>query len=100
MAQLTRNGQNARLKDGGAEREKEFKMLVGAKSWQHTGFPSGPPPQYSLCLKPLNFRVRMGSGAYGLVWPPAKTHSCIILKYRLSADLSERKMQFSFQSFL
>ena len=41
------------------------------KSYQHAGFPSGPPPQYSLRLKPLNFEVRMGFGALGLVWPIA-----------------------------
>ena len=40
-------------------------------SCPHKGFPSGPPPQYSPCLKPLNFGVRMGSGAFGLVWPTA-----------------------------
>ena len=42
-----------------------------AKSYQHLRFPSGPPPQYLIGLKPLNFGVRMGSGAFGLVWPIA-----------------------------
>ena len=51
------------------------------KSWQHTSFPSGPPPQYSSCLKPFNFGVRMGSGAFGLVWPTAKLYPPIRLKY-------------------
>ena len=42
-----------------------------SKSYQHLKFPSGPPPQYLIGLKPLNFGVRMGSGAFGLVWPIA-----------------------------
>mgnify|MGYP000409802913 CR=1 FL=1 len=42
-----------------------------AKSYQHLKFPSGPPPQYLIGLKPLNFGVRKGSGAFGLVWPIA-----------------------------
>ena len=44
------------------------------KSWQHASFPSGPPPQYSPRLKSFNFGVRMGSGAFGLVWPTAITY--------------------------
>eukprot|EP00831_Metopus_contortus_P033751 TRINITY_DN27001_c0_g1_i5.p2 TRINITY_DN27001_c0_g1~~TRINITY_DN27001_c0_g1_i5.p2 ORF type:complete len:104 (+),score=2.88 TRINITY_DN27001_c0_g1_i5:174-485(+) len=41
------------------------------KSYRHTDFPSGPPPQYQPCLRPLNFGVRLGSGAFDLVWPIA-----------------------------
>ena len=50
---------------------QEYEKLKMTKGYQHEGFPSGPPPQYSLRLKPLNFGVRMGSGVLGLVWPIA-----------------------------
>ena len=53
------------------------------KSWQHTSFPSGPPPQYSPCLKSFNFGVRKGSGAFGLVWPTAITYPSNPLIYSL-----------------
>ena len=39
-----------------------------------SSFPSGPPPQYSSRLKLFNFGVRMGSGAFSLVWPTANTY--------------------------
>ena len=53
------------------KRGESKKIASGAKSYQHLKFPSGPPPQYLTGLKPLNFGVRMGSGAFGLVWPIA-----------------------------
>jgi len=44
------------------------------KSQQHPkDFPGGHPPQYYPGLPPLNFRVRMGSGAFDAVWPLTKT---------------------------
>ena len=52
-----------------------------AKGYQHEGFPSGPPPQYSPRLNPLNFGVRMGSGAFGLVWPIANLYCNSLYKY-------------------
>ena len=60
-----RGSQDARLDEGWARAKK-----AGSTS----SFPSGPPPQYSSCLKLFNFGVRMGSGAFGLVWPTAKTY--------------------------
>ena len=44
------------------------------KAGSTSSFPSGPPPQYSSCLKLFNFGVRMGSGAFSLVWPTAKAY--------------------------
>ena len=58
--------------EGWIDKKKECKKIAsGAKSYQHLKFPSGPPPQYLTGLKPLNFGVRKGSGAFGLVWPIA-----------------------------
>ena len=47
---------------------------VQKKAGSTSSFPSGPPPQYSSRLKLFNFGVRMGSGAFSLVWPPASTY--------------------------
>ena len=33
------------------------------------GLPEQSPPEDEPRLKPLNFEVRVGSGAFGLVWP-------------------------------
>ena len=49
------------------------RMMVKGKvrtkqNMQHPAFPRGPPPQYYLGLTLLNFGVRMGSGALGVVW--------------------------------
>ena len=39
------------------------------KSIRNQLFPCGPPPQYWVGPRKLNFRVRMGSGVSNLVWP-------------------------------
>jgi hypothetical protein len=49
----------------------EFIINQKTKSYKHTDFPSGPPPQYYPCLNSFNFGVQMGSGAFELVWPIA-----------------------------
>ena len=63
---------------------KETLMARGVRDAKKAGststFPSGPPPQYYSCLKPFNFGVRMGSGAFGLVWPTATTYPVMFLK--------------------
>jgi hypothetical protein len=47
------------------------------KSQRHPkDFPGGPPPQYYPGLALLNFRVRMGSGAFSAVWPLARASGC------------------------
>ena len=38
---------------------------------QHPVFPCGPPPEYYLDPTQLNFTVRMGCGAFCVVWPKA-----------------------------
>lgn len=57
----------------GNERERERKRagLLKAKreSLQHQHFPRGPPPQYYAGRTKLNFTVRMGRGAFFVVWP-------------------------------
>ncbi len=53
---------------------KDLRVPDAKKAGSTSSFPSGPPPQYSSCLKLFNFGVRMGSGAFSLVWPTAKTY--------------------------
>ena len=65
------------------EREKSGRVAI-KKAGSTSSFPSGPPPQYSSCLKLFNFGVRTGSGAFSLVWPTAKTYPTKSLKYPLS----------------
>ncbi len=45
-------------------------VLQGKKeSLQHRHFPCGPPPQYYTGCTQLNFTVRMGRGAFCVIWP-------------------------------
>jgi hypothetical protein len=48
---------------------KSRKQKTKNKKLQHLEFPRGPPPQYYLGLKELNFANRTGCGAFPLVWP-------------------------------
>ena len=65
------------------------------KSQRHPkDFPGGPPPQYYPGLALLNFRVRMGSGAFSAVWPLAKVlgvknarFRCVFVVFRASFSL-------------
>ena len=75
------DGDAPRKKDGVRYRAKKSFMVVYKKvarckkiAGDTSSFPSGPPPQYSSRLKLFNFGVRMGSGAFSLVWPTANTY--------------------------
>ena len=58
-----------------------FTTHPAIKSQQHPkDFPSGHPPQYYPGLPPLNFGVRMGSGAFDGVWPltAERCYQCLV----------------------
>ena len=63
-------GSNRRRQNRQAAPDDGMQKIAGDTS----SFPSGPPPQYSSRLKLFNFGVRMGSGAFSLVWPTANTY--------------------------
>ena len=74
-------GMSTRINDRVRYRAKKSFMVVYKKvarckkiAGDTSSFPSGPPPQYSSRLKLFNFGVRMGSGAFSLVWPTAKAY--------------------------
>lgn len=55
--------------DDDDEKGKSKFLYEKKESLQHRHFPCGPPPQYYTGCTQLNFTVRMGRGAFCVIWP-------------------------------
>ena len=64
------------------------RFLQGKKDIQHPRFPCSPLPKYWSGPTVLNFAVRMGCGAFTVVWPydecpVSKSYSCLKTKKKI-----------------